>query len=186
MSVQCPCMIPIYAFLPKELLEIIQSYLHTKIKERLYRLKCKKFKFHVYLDKELNTIEELKTGLTLNNIANFFLIAIKKDIKDSAGRWLCLNFTVDNTTYYFSTCLTADITQTKNGLVQFTKNSYQLFYRKLLQYFGEGSKDILLAEIISRCQVTPNKEDFNKIWFFLHDKVLDFISNINFWSKFHR
>lgn len=195
MTDECMCLVPILTstFLPMEVVEIVQSYLHNRIRERFYYAVYINFNFHVRLNKEINAIENLKVDPILGNTPillarNSFLIdiVIKKDSGGNSTEWINLNFVVGGVSHFFTTCLTADIIWVRNAKIPVAKNRFRILHRKLLQYFDKDNKDVLLAEIIQQCQVSPIVEDYERVWTFLNNKIAAWMSRIDFWGEIHR
>lgn len=141
------------------------------------------------MDKEIDLIEHLKIEPPILGevppfmAAKSFLVEIKERILPEGGtsRYLHMIFYIKGTRYTFNTYLTAD-----EIIGQTMKHRYRTFQRKLIQYFGEGNKDVLLDEINKTYGVKPDKKDYKKIWEYLHTKVMDFICGIDFWDEIHR
>lgn len=195
MSIQCECLDPILTstFLPLPLVNIVQGYLHSRVKEKFYKSVYANFHFRVRLNKEIDTIEDLKTGCILGSTPillarNSFLIDIveKKDANGNISQWINLNFVVGSTSHFFSTCLTADIVCAINARIPVAKNRYRIMHKNLVKYFDEGNKDVLLTEIIQECQVVPIQEDYERIWDFLNNKIAAWMLPIDFWGEIHR
>ena len=175
------------------LAEIVQSYLHNPIREEFYESSFKGFTLLLRLNKEINTIQELKVNFgwannyNSNTINAFFVETQQRpDTLSSYSRWIEFQFVRENKRYYFNKCLTADIPFTRGYIAPIAANSYATFYFNILKLFQQSNKDALLAEILQQCQIIPIEADFERICLAINAKVASWISNIDFYEEIHR
>ncbi len=190
MTEQCSCLDFILSstYLPKELTQIVQAYLHSKTRDSLYKSHYENVDFHIRLNKKLDRIEELRPShpkLLVNGSLLEEMVA-KVDSKNNISHWFYLDFIVNNTKYSFNMCLTSNIICARNIKIPLANHNYRRFHLKLVKYFGKNNKDVLLAKIVRQCQVAPIAEDFNRIWLFLHSKIVALVSTIDFYKEIHR
>lgn len=194
MSELCSCVAQSQIYLPIPLLKIIQAYAHSEISEEFYCKNYSSLRFRVRLNKDPEELEEVATIDLVSSYnpklltVNAFSVYIfeMRDPRNVPSQWLRIDFVVNNKRHSFITCLTSFIQQEPDGWIPFASHEYSFFQRKLLEYFGKGNRDILLAEILKKCNTTPIREDYDQAWAFINKEILTHVSTIDFWSEIHR
>ena len=200
MSNECSCLEPITiaTCLCANLVKIIQNYLHSNIKEEFYQQHYQNFNLYIRLDKQQDIIEDIKispnnedSSLLPIKTKDFIVLIEENEIStfSDVNKWFFTQFTSGEDIYLWTVCLTAMATAININGTSCTKTtttySYENMHIKLLHYFGDGNMNVLLTEMEQQDIPMPDKQDFERIWYVLNNKVTTWMSKIDFWTEIH-
>jgi hypothetical protein len=158
---ECKCSQYIQSMFPITLADIIQAYSHTAITEHFYRSKLEDYNLCLYLNRGCNIVER-SNGEIKNNPSNYSIfleICERLDMKCNISEWFHLSFEVENKSYFFGKCLSANVANVadEEDIPLVITSNYCTFYTNLMAICQSNNIDTLLAEITATCQVSPTK-----------------------------
>lgn len=195
MANECSCVNIIHMFthLPIPLVQIIQGYFHSDVREEFYQQYYSNFELRLRLDKKKNIVEEVKISPDEHILqcidTKDLLIEINRhsiDTSDDSDRWLYIQFKHKKTSYAYAICLTTDTICTNNGVHIGNTHTYETMHMKLVEYFNRGNMNNLLVEIKRQGHRKSNHKDFERVWYGFNAKIAAWTNKIDFWSEIHR
>lgn len=192
---ECKCLAPILTVsqLPIQLVEIVQSYLHSKIAESFWKEIYKNFSLCVRLDKQRNIVEYTKMSYSSNDRfppfidRKDFLVELldRNPALDDAARWLHMIFNWGGSLSTYTTCITHNIASS-NSSEDEKEYKYKVMHKKLVEYFSGGNMSVLLTKMKQENRAIPNEEDYERIWYTINSILATWMKGINFYQEIHR
>lgn len=179
MTESCCCTLYLAIHLLPIPLDIVQQYLHSEPTEEFYKKHYEQFSFCICFNTKHNAIREISADYPCLLVSETtpLVAAIRMNNKNIT---LILNIALfDNGHIYI------DLDKQITPISQVVVHNYTTFYKSLMLYFGTN-KDALLAKTVERCKCPPDVEQFDCFWQRIHDRLLAWNSDVDFYSQIHR
>jgi hypothetical protein len=161
--------------------------LHNPVREEFYKHNYIKFTFCVCFNAGLNAMEESKTTYVNYLVSEMYPLTakIKTNISKNGniGQYMNIAFLNDGLKFY-KLCLSKDNIYFEDSLNSTVIYNHTTYYNNLMLYFGKD-KNALLTTIMKN-GIIPREKEFDSFWNLIHDKLLAWNANIDFYSEIHR